>query len=345
MERWREHLREINSAIESRDKQQAFCKKQVFYEHFYRGNCRSENLKFFILEVCEQTDTVYRETREDFFIRLFNSAYPFGLNQKIKNFGSIHNNNNNLRLASHPYYNLQIARKQRSHGCRRILGQHKRSMQKPDLNFINWYLTSNEKDKRNINYSNLSLKTMKHLNERISRMDPFKIFLECKIHEIKNKHNFNSSEGRDVFMIYEFAHKSFDRIGIGKLFNNSIKSYFAESKPESIPKICITYSYKPKISTYIHNQNRFCRNLSREQIIQAYCNINCCDHIPNEFKKDGHLATGNLEFCPKEINEALKYGNNFRYSQNLRLNEINDSLFMYFDRNVAQLSRALRCNT
>lgn len=342
MERWREHLREINTAVNCRNNQHAYNKKQILYDHFYRGSCLPQNLKFFILEICEQTDTIHRETREDFFIRLFNSAYPFGLNQKIKNFGNIQGNSNNLKLASHPYFNLQIVRYKRSHGCRRILGQRRRSMQKPDLLFINSYLAMNENDKRGINYSSLSLKTIKSLNVEVNKLDPFKIFLECKVHEIKNVHNFNADKNKHIFMVYEYSHRCFDRINISKIFNDTLKTNIDQQ--EIIPKINITYSYRPKISTLIHNQNRICRNITMEQITQAYNAANCCDHIPDKFKKDGHLATGNLQFCPNIINDALKYGNNFRYTQNLELHEVSDSLFKYFEKNANQLCKALKCN-
>lgn len=115
-DRIREHLYFVNNKK----------KFTPLYQHFHK--CKS-NLKFTILDSLEENSNkniLFR--KELFWIKLLNCAFPFGLNDNIKNYGNIPSINNPFDYKTdHPFYSLRIV-KERKHR-----GNEKRNKNKTSL--------------------------------------------------------------------------------------------------------------------------------------------------------------------------------------------------------------------
>src|SRR5262249_55408736 len=86
--------------------------------HFNSAGHSINDLQIQIIETlaagCNKRDL---ENREDFWIRVLNTAYPFGLNDKIKGYGSVSLGINPLESNKHPYFCVKLPpRPRHTHG-------------------------------------------------------------------------------------------------------------------------------------------------------------------------------------------------------------------------------------
>lgn len=323
--RWYEHTNEIRKAMATNRNSNRKC-KQLFYEHFNSQGCNPDDLKFGILKKVDSMDTKLRESEENFFIRLLNTTAPFGLNQKIKFFGNVSNNPNDLKLAFHPYFNLRAKRDQRSHGIRSHGNNRRRAKPKPNTNLITTFINLSNNEKRFFNYKLLNSRTIKALINKLGRNDEFKIFLECLAHEKETKQVLSKEI---MFLQYEFSSKIMDKIGISQIVRSELRNQNIDLQDKKYPKVTVSFSYKPKISGLIHNQRKLIEELDANMIKDAFNNINCCSNIPKEHLKENHLATGNLSYLPNLIQNSLVFGNNYRCKLQLTNEDIKEDIEKY----------------
>jgi hypothetical protein len=342
-DRWKEHLTAINKVYYSNptgESNSMNIAKQLFYEHFRNKKCNPTSLKFGILMVIPRNDAKLREFEENFFIRMLNTAFPFGFNQKIKFFGNIYGKNSNNKLANHPYFNLRMKRKPRSHGERKYSGRKpKRTSGKVNNNLLNYFINANGEQKRHFNFKTLNKNTMAAIAERMNKRDSFKLVIECLIHENKK---MEIPKKDSMFVQYEFINSCIDKIGIAQIFRKELRNKGIDLDDRKYPKITVTYSYKPKISRYLHNQKRFIESLDENKITEILKRTDCCYEIPNTDCKEGHLASGKLEYLPDALQNALKYGNNYRPDMQMHQDQVWDDINKFYDINANRVAKRFK---
>lgn len=93
----------------------------MLYDHFREHGCSTlkESIVIHILDDSnENVDYQIRTDKELFWTKLLNTAYPFGLNDKIKNYGIISaNKNKNEKLL--PYSAIKIIPPRKNRGLRK----------------------------------------------------------------------------------------------------------------------------------------------------------------------------------------------------------------------------------
>ncbi|MCP4648895.1 MAG: GIY-YIG nuclease family protein, partial [PVC group bacterium] len=77
--------------------------------HFNSDGHTYNDAKIVIIEKLNiSTTQTARELREDFWIHSLVTAFPFGLNDRIKGYGNISNNLNPMLFKTHPYFTLTL---------------------------------------------------------------------------------------------------------------------------------------------------------------------------------------------------------------------------------------------
>ncbi len=85
--------------------------------HFNSKDHSIHDVEIQILEkLPDSTFRKDRELREDFWIRALVSAFPFGLNDKIKGYGTVSQGLDPIVWKNHPYFCLKMPPKVRIHG-------------------------------------------------------------------------------------------------------------------------------------------------------------------------------------------------------------------------------------
>ena len=344
-DRWKEHLTAINKIYYSNptgDSNNINVAKQLFYEHFRNKKCNPTNLKFGILMKIPRNDAKLREFEENFFIRMLNTAFPFGFNQKIKFFGNIYGKNTNNRLANHPYFNLRTKRKPRSHGKRKQAGNKpKRTSGKINNNLLNYFINAAGEQKRYFNFRTLNKNTLTAIAEKMGKKDSFKLVVECLIHENKK---MEIPRKDTMFVQYEFINSYIDKVGIGQIVRRELRNKGIDLEDRKYPKITVAYSYKPKISRFLHNQKRFIESLDEDRITEILNRTDCCYEIPNADCKEGHLATGKLEYLPDTLQQALKYGNNYRPDMLIKQEQAMEDINKFAAINADRIAKKFKIN-
>ncbi len=92
----------------------------VLVKHFNQIGHTYDDMSILVLHVIEENqDGKYRHTQcEDYYIRLFNTAYPFGLNDKIKGYGCATEISNPTLYKTQPYFCNKFKRKNRGRGAK-----------------------------------------------------------------------------------------------------------------------------------------------------------------------------------------------------------------------------------
>lgn len=335
--RWYEHLNQMKKAILAKHNPSIVRTRQKLYDHFLESSCDPENIKFHILDHNINFTTNERENSEDYYIRLMNSAYPFGLNQKVKYFGNIDAKPlKPLNFNNHPYFNFCELRRKRSHGKRKTNNKGKRSNIKIDNSLIN-EISNNQSIDDYAKILKLTKRNLQTLNLKLSKNSKLHVFTESLLHAKKPKIKTDINE---IFIKFHHQHPILNKVPISKICNSMIDTLKNERNSNKNFKIIPSFTYNKKISAFIHNQNQTSRALNKDSILEGLQKMaNCCKNFQNKDKKEQHLASGNLELLPDRIKNALQFGNNYRITEKFNLNEYSNILETYKNKNAETLAR------
>ena len=116
-------------------------KQRVKSFNVYNSSCSVPNLvelgnfRFQIIESYSNISVSLLEC-EDFWIRVLNTGFPFGLNDNISGYGNISLSVSPFGKNKHPYYGIKVPRKPRSHGRKRRRKRVLNNNVLPDLDNI-----------------------------------------------------------------------------------------------------------------------------------------------------------------------------------------------------------------
>lgn len=337
--RWYEHLNQMRKAILAKQNSNITRNKQVLYNHYNTNNCNPNNINFYILDYDKRYSTKDREDIEDFYIRLLNTAYPIGLNQKIKYFGNIKTcPQKPLNFNNHPYFNFKEIRKYRSHGRRKLDRMNKRSSKNINHQQIGNILSDMQNNLKNI--LTLNKRSLETLNHTLTLGHPLKYVSESILHGNKPKPKCKAS---DIFITVHHSHPILDSIPFTKIYRSISKELINNENRQNPLRLLPSFSYNNKISSVIHNQNRISRSITKQKILESLKRLpNCCKDYDAKDTKEKHLSTGNLNVLPNIIKNALYNGNNFRVTENLNIQKIKDDLEKNEEKNALYICRKTR---
>ena len=257
-----EHLRNITGKLSD----------SFLVQHFNGADHSIDDLSVQVLQLQEpDASAVTRRDCEDFWIRSLNTAYPFGLNDKIQGYGLISKNLDPTEKRSQPYFTMPLPAKQRN--ARGRIRKRRYSspilvqsiivaLQNPDCSARQVYLFLAE----------LSIKNLALLHHRIKqdtiRLRPVTLLaIRAMLASRLKKPSIRPTDPRKkVFLPLHFPNQGMDLInGISLFQDTSLLKLIAPEVPATI-RIMAAYSYEADIGKKFCTHNKFLKELTMEAI-------------------------------------------------------------------------------
>ena len=328
-DRWSKHIYNLRTINDQNAKQSTLSNipKVPLIQHFSNGKCDINQIKFTILARAKGPDKLNK--LENFFIRLYNSAYPFGLNDDIPGFGKISKCSNNNSNAM-PYFNFKAKRNNRSHG--KLIkddGKRKRSKRSIEKDLINFSMQKigqlNKLNKRHL----LNITKDRKLKEALAKI--------CQKEENNqaNKKKGIQHDPRNIYLTIPFLHPDLETIGINRIL---------KAKAMLFPRLTnfnfvLVWKYSRTIGSYLKNQNIISRSLSMDELTKALSINDCCSNAPRKYIHcdTNHISTNDPSILGEELNHLLKNGQKYRPIPKFNKDTFVSTLNIAFTENTEKL--------
>ena len=294
--------------------------------HFRDGdpNCKEFNIT--ILDNIDCEDDKVRKSKELFWIKLLQTAYPFGLNDQISGYGNISNNIDPLNNPHNPYHGFTIHLKNRNHGL---------SKNKPTYNnittiddFVN--TLSNLNANKICRILNTTSKTqldnlldyIYSSQEFIELCSNFKKTLFAALSKYYWSNNNRNKKAQDKChrLKISFTNKCLERLKLNRILNCvEVQSLIHNSIGKKPLHSTISYQYDDPLSKTVFNYNKFLRNLdstTKRQITTSSCICEKDEYHQFTDSRVGHIYQGSLDVIKNiKLKNVLQKGTKFRISK------------------------------
>ena len=314
------------------------------------------------IEVCSKANI---KERERFWFLELNTAFPYGLNDRIdtppiQDAYSYTINNTSTNQAIYETFNKQPSRRTKKAGSRRNRRQQQPSYFNP-TDFMNNILNTTCDRKE------LFINSIRTLIMALNKQSTKQLFLHLSIciNEHNNLyHQYNSNQYtsyltyacRDItfaklkamyytkkpkstrhFMVINFSNKLMNYINLHKIFNNnSVSNLFPTIDDNTFKKPTISFKYSKTIKSKITNY----RQTIHDDNIPTQCD---CHTHDAQYKVNDHVFTGNLNIIHnKELRSLLKKGLNHRETPPANKDTIIKTLSDSIDSYIQQTSNATK---
>ena len=333
---------------------------QIIHKHFEESGHGIDNCKVLPIEKIDSRPashqdlsgseldraiTRFRLEREKFWISTLQTAYPFGLNSRVKGIGDFIPSQGNFQN-----FGGRRRRRNRRHSKRkpkRLRGQVEVS-----LDFIERKHQELQNNQKYIHFFktylyNLPRCKLDNLNQEVQQNPNVNVRVKDMIIMICNLRLFkpvqiNQKNNREFYHI-NFRDKGLDFINLSGILRtqrviNKIPNYFDEKDPP-----IIGYKFNKSIAGQLFNYKQ---SLS-EEVINEFENNNIqCNCQDSRFKDDrhGHVITGNFDIIENVcLRNIIKKGPKYRLPQKIDWSKdkdiINDFLEIYMEKWIAKERR------
>jgi hypothetical protein len=273
----------------------------------------------FCIQIAEIVDKEYNIIdRELFWIKMLNTAYPYGLNDSIHGYGNVSEGLNPLEKASHPYFAAPVAfrKRKRIHRRRRSKQLH--------TDAVNQITAMPLVTARNLRIfiiylHSLNQRTLRHVNQYLRSN-------ECTFGENRRltvtaflASYFNQRQKtqavKDIDSFYlHYSSPILDAINVSSIFAASAAKLFNPIPHNMQRKIRVVYSYDPPISQRIFNYSKTLKAINSVEALSQAMKETCnCNQSPFRYAPAGHIITGDLDIVEnEELKNILKKGTKYR---------------------------------
>lgn len=305
--------------------------KGYLYEHFRSNNHSIENMEILIIEkiaLNEEQNVKHSLLEiENFWIRELNTAYPFGFNDRIKNYGDISNNINPVYHKNQPYFNHKTIRRPRERGARG-LSRHRQ------LNDIcnNILHSTNECKNFRALYIVLKSLTMTQLNKLTVLCTTNNIFsLKVKLAIqafLASKFKSQQNTINKKVIIYNsalFVNKGLEKIQPEKILKYTFIKRLLPEIEQHKPQLRIAYRLNPPVSTKIFNYSKEIRDYQTNNA--GLLNICECNHTNWLSQETPHVFSGDLKIIKnKKLGDMLAKGAKYREPKDIDFDLVKEEL-------------------
>lgn len=277
----------------------------LVYKHFNASGHTLDDVAVLILEVLPTADKKQLHEKELKWIKLLNTGYPFGFNDKILNYGCITKKCTDSGMEANNF-TLSIKIKGLHKTKRGIRKRRKKIIDYTAIDNLLEIYNNNDKDKvRQLYryYRSLNKATISYLKKEILSNDyilEFKllcigVFLETK-KEPKNEDGLAKPKKYvPILYVNEYSQK----LNPASLFNSKkLRSYLSDNLANN--KFIISWKCGNPVRKEVCNYSSFLNKLTNEEI-QKILNENCkCEHSKFVYSPYGHVITGNLDIIQDE---------------------------------------------
>ena len=269
-------------------------------------------------------------SKENKWIRILNSAFPFGLNDNIKGYGLTRDITDPTQHKNAPYLNYPIYRRQRGHGQRKRKNKtislysnwcelKKICEIEPSTERYRWlYVTLLSFNKRSMHNCLNSIQTCSAESEK-------ELELKLAILAItsKNCEARNTCTSSDVKRFHMPFHKVFDDVGLKSVLLDKKLLRLMPGKKFG-KQFTVSFRYEAPVSRRLCNYGSFLASLNKNSLIDVL-NSDCdCNNSLFQYGPAGHVVTGNLAVVGKNLADIMKEGAKFRMEKAVVFEKIID---------------------
>ena len=275
-------------------------------------------------------------SKEDYYMRVLNTFFPIGLNDRVQGGGCISKNTQQNSL----FYCSPITRRNRGHGVRRSRGYRKSGLISKKASEVLDHLKSlfqngkfSDFYKKLRSIKNDILKSIYKLLFEVNS-DFSYVFTSFFFWHFGKSKDCSSPSVRATLVISLNCRK------IDLLNIPSIVTLIPVHITDTLP-FRIFYKLRPPISLQFCNYSKFLKELSLE-LIKSICERDCVCHAYKDFVYEhyGHVFTGNLELIQDpDLRNVFKFGAKFRMNNNMSWDKVLESLEKDFELNTRKLAR------
>ncbi|MCP4488523.1 MAG: hypothetical protein GY820_14560 [Gammaproteobacteria bacterium] len=299
-------------------------------------------MKVRILEVVTGSNSDLLES-EDFWIRALNTAYPLGLNDRLKKLGKLTECNSCVEYKSSPFLSIRGPRRPRTRG------------KKKKVKRMDWLSVRKEVE-------DLTVENIRRVFRKLQsykKVDKNKLFVEIlsgqfvidkKLAEIISAFLFGDyikkecpNTDQTIYVTGEYCNKGIDTIRLANIFKDrELRQKFP--KIFSNCKVMVSFSCDKPLGRNICNYGKVLSGLdlaSLRNILETDCP---CSHSNYVYGPAGHVLTGDLNFIQNcHLKKLMQCGAKYRIPSAIRWEEVSRVSEMIWDRFVRK-HRKKFCN-
>ena len=322
---------------------------KILSNHFNQGVCKGATYTVQILEklvgtgrtnrnAIDASITSYRKDREDYWIKLLRTAYPYGLNDRLSDDYMKDQDTSMIGLRFPP---LKRSYQRLSRGLNRKGNTRLNHVE--FLSTLDNMLIENLKD--SLNFIRMSLSSMKkselkllgdNLNDLLLNKPidfPFTQWymvaldiIDCRIYK-KPVSKPKRSPPSNILHIH-FKNKGIEMVNLSSILYNA---EVVDTIPSSAKTFCpptIVYTLESPISTKIFNFNKFVTSLNVENIVKDNSVLPCqCASSPFSDEHHKHIISGDLRLIKNnKLRKLFAKGPKYRESKFIDWNSVEKTL-------------------
>ncbi len=297
----------------------------LLVKHFNLNGHTYDDMTILVLHTIDEGE--YGKSKhtlcEDYYIRLLNTAYPFGLNDKIKGYGCATEICNPTLHKAQPYFCTKFKRKKRSRGMTRnrrrarrnglfIEEMHKLYSKRHNTDGIRSVVAYLRKQ---------NLKTLYYhfraIGDTGSKLNgEMQLLLLGYMSGYYQQLSGKKGENKDnrYRLTVDFPNKGVEQIGLSNIFlDKKLNSIIPEVKRKDLQKVSIVYKYDEPISKRLFNYNKVLRGI-KSTGVDIFLKGSCqCQESAFQYKPFKHVVTGNLEIIQNiKLREIFSKGSKYR---------------------------------
>ena len=301
--------------------------KQRIYEHFNSPNHLVTDMEIEILQQFKSTQNKERLDAEAFWIKQFNTLFPFGLNTNLKSIGTIQNLNDitKIKIDRIPYFTSLRLKRQRKINYNK---KHKSKIHnstihnnKKDLllrNYINQKMNPNFFNYKRLKQTNKNVlkqilydSKVEYNKEEKARIMAYLLSYERNTqNKTKRKLNVLNSEK----VVLSHSNKIVSELGISKLLQLNNIGKIISKRINTKKDIQIIYKHTTPNWVKVCNYSKFVNSLNDNSIKEILSNPCHCD-TKFRIQPFDHVITGDLSIVRDEnlrtyLNLGTKYKEN-----------------------------------
>ena len=280
---------------------------------------------------------------EDFYIRILNTLFPLGLNDKLSGGGCI----SRYSIDKVPYFCSPVVRRTRSHGIkksgRRKARFHGNMLElASELNFL--FMTRNYKSlyQRLNQLPKMELKLLyPHITMYGKEFESvFNSFYTSRF--LKNIVTDDKTD-RSVVVV-DFNCKNFDQLYLPSVLGRKDICNLVPDAVKHIYPPKIYYKLDSPTGRRLCNYNRFLGSIDLDDIKRILTEECCCKDYPTYvYREYDHVLTGDLNIVEDvELRSLMKKGTKFRIARFLPWKKVVDTLHKALCEHVKKISKRYR---
>lgn len=300
-------------------------KSTYLVQHFNGVDHNVEHMKIKVIDALplnvdnKRTKVVLR-TLESNWIRVLNTAYPFGLNDNVKGFGNVSNWNNCLTTQEGrlPFFGLKVPKAKKKKRIKRHRSK------RYDDNFIDKVAELHASDEHRKLYTYLRSSSKRTLKTALKLVECERVPNNIRMIIVGYYAGFFDSdkkllrEKKPDTIVLKYSSTQIEKLRLEKVLNKPLLQKLlgnVTSKNVTNDKCEIVYKYKNSIGNQLYNYNNFLkRNNMTELVAIARKPCMCETEFKNYVNKDvSHVITADVDVLQQnDISSFMKRGTNYR---------------------------------